>query len=258
MIKTITNSEFDNEKIAKILTPIDEQLQNYDFSKVVVKKPWGYEYLMYQNNNLSIWILHIKKEFSTSMHCHLKKKTALFVLYGEVVCTTLQDGLKLNEGDGLILSRKVFHSTQALSENGAIIMEVEVPSRKTDLLRLSDSYGREAKGYESEDYISSDLSEFSYVSFSEREFDMIKKIRNAEICLKNFNEDASMRDYFSKEKNGIGVVLEGKLVNDSDGKYFEIGDIFQLNALKEIENMIVIGATTILKINKPSNESYSI
>ena len=44
---------------------------NYDIN--VVKKPWGYEYLAYENEHVALWFLHIKHTHSTSLHCHPKK-----------------------------------------------------------------------------------------------------------------------------------------------------------------------------------------
>src|SRR3989338_11301099 len=140
IIRLIRNSDSDNERLSQILTPIDNALKNFDFSNVIVKKHWGYEYLMYQNDKVSIWIFHIKSGCLTSMHCHINKKTALIVLCGEAVFTTLEQGLDLKEGDALILDKKVFHSTQAISADGAIVMEIETPTLKTYLLRLSDDY----------------------------------------------------------------------------------------------------------------------
>jgi len=40
------------------------------YESTVVKKPWGYEYLVYQNDKAALWFLHINKDQQTSMHCH--------------------------------------------------------------------------------------------------------------------------------------------------------------------------------------------
>ena len=48
-----------------------------------VKKPWGYEYLAYENENVGLWFLYIAPGQSTSMHCHPKKTTGLVLLDGE-------------------------------------------------------------------------------------------------------------------------------------------------------------------------------
>ena len=46
------------------------------------KKPWGKEYLLYQNDDVAIWHLFIEPGQSTSLHCHPSKKTGLVVLDG--------------------------------------------------------------------------------------------------------------------------------------------------------------------------------
>ena len=41
----------------------------------LVKKPWGYEYVVYRHkNNLSVTLLKINYNQSTSLHCHPQKK----------------------------------------------------------------------------------------------------------------------------------------------------------------------------------------
>ena len=62
-----------------------------DYQKVLVKKPWGYEYLMYQNGTVGVWYLHIKEGARTSLHCHPHKKTGLILLSGEAVVSFLND-----------------------------------------------------------------------------------------------------------------------------------------------------------------------
>ena len=48
--------------------------KNY-YDNRVVFKPWGYEYVVYRSgNNLSVTILNINSNKSTSLHCHPKKK----------------------------------------------------------------------------------------------------------------------------------------------------------------------------------------
>ena len=48
----------------------------------IYKKPWGSEYLAYQNTEIGIWILKINKGMETSVHCHFKKDTILICLSG--------------------------------------------------------------------------------------------------------------------------------------------------------------------------------
>ena len=35
---------------------------SFDYSKVIVKKPWGYEYLVFENEFVAIWMLHIVRK----------------------------------------------------------------------------------------------------------------------------------------------------------------------------------------------------
>ena len=65
-----------SNKDIKILTKKKQiSYKNIDYSKLVVRKPWGYEYLTFQSKKVAVWILCLKKGQQTSMHVHPKKKT---------------------------------------------------------------------------------------------------------------------------------------------------------------------------------------
>ena len=52
---------------------------SFDYSRVIVKKPWGYEYVVYRNlNHLSVTLLSIDYNKTTSLHCHPQKKKWLY------------------------------------------------------------------------------------------------------------------------------------------------------------------------------------
>jgi len=123
-----------------------------EYSDVIVNKPWGYEYLCYQNEVLAIWFLHIRGGERTSLHCHPNKNTGFVVLQGQVELSFLRNKMHLNGLDKIHIFRGRFHSTRALSEDGAYILEIETPEDKHDLVRLEDSYGREGKPYEGREY----------------------------------------------------------------------------------------------------------
>ena len=44
------------------------------YKNLVVAKPWGSEYIACENNTTATWLLKIKKNHKTSLHCHPKKK----------------------------------------------------------------------------------------------------------------------------------------------------------------------------------------
>jgi len=119
-----------------------------DFKDLIVNKPWGYEYLLFENRFCAIWILNIDYMQNTSMHCHVNKETSLICLDGQVSSNTLEKNNILNPLDGLIFGKKVFHQTNAISQDGASILEIESPVNKFDLVRINDQYGRRGKEYE--------------------------------------------------------------------------------------------------------------
>lgn len=122
-------------------------------------KPWGYEYMAYQNKDVGVWILHVNQDQQTSVHCHFHKDTVLCVLSG-TFRIDLYDGFKiLNEGDVCYIPACMFHGIFAYSPN-AVVLEVEIyhtyrdpdgaileHSDKNDLLRLRDVYTRDKNTY---------------------------------------------------------------------------------------------------------------
>jgi len=114
----------------------------------IVNKPWGYEYLVYENENVGLWYLHIEKEQRTSMHCHPKKNTGLVLLKGSARTSFLNNSVKMTSLKKIMIRRGLFHSTMGISEGGASIFEIEAPKDKADLVRLEDSYGRKLSPYE--------------------------------------------------------------------------------------------------------------
>jgi mannose-6-phosphate isomerase-like protein (cupin superfamily) len=122
-----------------------------DFSEVVVDKPWGHEYLMYRNAFAQLWSLRLHDGGLTSMHCHPRKKTALIVVEGRVVFSTLNTSITLEANDSVMIDSGVFHATRAVGPAGARVFEIETPPLKHDLIRLMDAYGRAGTFYEGRD-----------------------------------------------------------------------------------------------------------
>lgn len=114
----------------------------------VVKKPWGYEYLVYETSDVALWLLHIEEAKGTSLHCHPMKTTGLILLEGEAELSFIADSKIIVGPNKQMIRRGLFHSTKALSPNGIYVLEIETPNDKLDLVRLRDSYGRSHDGYE--------------------------------------------------------------------------------------------------------------
>ena len=131
-----------------------ENSKKIDYMNKVNDKPWGKEYLAYQNKHIGIWILHIDKDQETSLHCHFKKDTILFPLSGSFKINLYGDHFKiLNLFETLYVPRKTFHGLHSYSDNG-VIMEIEIYTDiieytdKNDLLRIKDIYNRDKDRYE--------------------------------------------------------------------------------------------------------------
>ena len=127
-----------------------EKMHNH--RQVVVRKPWGYEYLAYENAQVALWLLHIRKGFQTSMHCHPTKTTGLMLLRGEAELSFLTDKKIVRAPEKQMIRRGLFHSTRAVSDGGIFMFEIETPNDKNDLVRLSDEYGRASEGYETSEH----------------------------------------------------------------------------------------------------------
>ena len=156
MIHSIPQKLLDQSTLKASPQPNNEGKKKLGFSDVIVKKPWGYEYLAFENKFVAIWVLHLVRQRKTSMHCHPKKKTGLILLSGEAKCHHLGGQIELNKLDAVVIDRGAFHSTEAhnelpiapVSENGIWLMEIESPPKKDDLIRLRDEYGRAGVSYE--------------------------------------------------------------------------------------------------------------
>jgi len=170
-----------------------------DFKNQIVVKPWGYEYLVYENEDVGLWFLHINHEHSTSLHCHPKKTTGLVLLDGDAELSFLSDSRLLKPLDKVMIRRGLFHSTKSLSPNGTNLFEIETPKDKHDLVRLNDVYGRESKPYENSVVMEKenlwinepDLNDIHYHMFSNCNL-KIETIDNIEIINNKNDSDLIM------------------------------------------------------------------
>lgn len=128
--------EFKNENIQKRLP-----------ANTVVYKPWGYEYCMDEGCSHNIWILHVNRGESTSLHAHRNKDTFLFVLSGELQFGTFKGTFMIYPYDKIFIEKKVFHRMMSTTDN-TIVMEIESSCNKFDSLRLTDAWKREHLPYD--------------------------------------------------------------------------------------------------------------
>lgn len=143
VIKSPEDEKIINELSSKSII-VNAQPDNY--RGIVVPKPWGIEFLCYEDNCIAAWFLSIDKGHSTSMHCHPNKRTVLIILSGIALGRTLHGSAILNPGKIVVYEPGVFHATKSLT--GIEMAEIESPNWKGDLLRYNDNYDRVGIGYE--------------------------------------------------------------------------------------------------------------
>ena len=201
-----------------------------NFVNTVVTKPWGYEYLMYKNPETEIWSLSIKYQRSTSMHCHPNKKTALIILSGRALFSTLNESWELLPHDAIVIDSGTFHSTQSLSKEGLVLLEFETPPMKHDLLRLEDKYGRARKGYEEEaDRI---IKASDYPRFLNTKKGKTKNICDNKICILEAKNKENIATYPQKNRT-LAVILSGLVKSKLEEPIYGPPHVLALEELQE-------------------------
>jgi mannose-6-phosphate isomerase-like protein (cupin superfamily) len=131
-------------------TPLSRDLSYLDR---LIRKPWGSEFRVYEDQLTDVWSLHIKPMHRTSLHCHPNKLTALLCLEGTGTLSTCSGvTYALEPGVVLHIERGAYHRSTAGSATSLRLIEVETPSDKFDLLRLEDDYRNPATPYEDEQH----------------------------------------------------------------------------------------------------------
>ena len=200
-----------------------EQPENYE-NKVVLK-PWGYEYLIFENEYVAAWFLHIKEGYSTSMHCHPNKKTSIILLSGNALCNTFEKRNYLKAMDGIILEKTVFHSTKALSKGGINLIEIETPPNKTDLVRLNDKYGRQKMGYEGfTEMRSKNLEEFDYFYFMTPKPGESSLHSNKSYYIALENNLLKKELHYKFDKGALYSLFKGSINDNKGNNLIEKGD----------------------------------
>jgi len=133
----------------------NEEFGQHRYLEGLIKKPWGEEYRAYCDDFLDIWHLRINPGQSTSMHAHPRKTTYLICLSGSGITTTLNGATPLRKGMILRIARGAFHATKCdAGVEPLMLIEVESPRNKFDLVRSQDNYHRAGRAYET---VSDDL-----------------------------------------------------------------------------------------------------
>ncbi|MFZ1983530.1 MAG: hypothetical protein WAU91_03900 [Desulfatitalea sp.] len=252
-IKRIVASEKDVQQLnGRGQTAARQNEQPIDYRDRVVIKPWGYEFLVFDNGHVAIWFLHIRKDHATSMHCHPSKKTALTLLSGKALCNTFRSRNFLNPSDTVIIDPAVFHSTKALSPDGICLVEVESPPGKLDLVRLEDNYGREGCGYEGcSQMVTDDLEAFHHFYFDEAAGDA-QSFGNDNlfhISLHIYGSAKIFRDGFNPKAGELYCVCRGVIQNGAHETVIDVGEIERGGFLQQQGRLDVPGETVLMRFS---------
>lgn len=200
-------------------------MSNYNTN--IVKKPWGYEYLAYENADVALWFLYIKKDHATSLHCHPNKTTGLILLDGEAKVSFLNNVTTLNATNKIMIRKGLFHSTKAISDKGAFVFEIETPVDKQDLVRFKDSYGREGKPYEDETFEIPKAEDCLWI-------EEINKTYPFANCLLEVKNITNINEFLDIDNNLNIMFLKGGLLTDYGQKVAGPGDIVISNTIKQL------------------------
>lgn len=207
-----------NEKSIKENNPSSSKKINIDYKNKICTKPWGYEFMIYNNTKIAIWFLKINSNHKTSLHMHYYKDTLLVTYKGTGLITykDTTDNLNhhiLNELEYLFIPKYKFHQLSGLTE-AVYFIEIEIFSNdinfsdKNDLLRIDDIYNRDSTGYESSIIClesSYDLKNYDYFYLDNLNFNLT--------YLDNLIEFKSLTNYDINCKK-INILIEGQLYNN--------------------------------------------
>ena len=220
-----------------------------NYNDIQVIKPWGYEYLVYENHEVALWYLYIKDKHSTSMHCHPNKTTGLILLDGKATISFMNDSFNLSPISKIMVRKGLFHSTKAISKKGAHVFEIESPVNKHDLVRLEDNYGRQGKPYESIEYQRPKKLDSLWLEDPQVKSSIEHNFLNCKITIKN---TSNIDDLILETVNDNIVFLDGGISTKEGILVAQPGDVLSNNTLNKLINLFpsLIQNTIYMTISK--------
>tara|TARA_B100000989_G_scaffold299059_1_gene292681 strand:- start:12869 stop:13534 length:666 start_codon:yes stop_codon:yes gene_type:complete len=216
---------------------------------VIVRKPWGEEYVICKTKKAAAWHLKINSRKKTSLHCHPNKKTGFILLDGKVeVMIGFYEKRILKAPDKLMIRPGLFHSTKGLAKKESVVLEIETPINKNDLIRYKDNYGRENKPYEGKNYMKK-LNDEIIFKIPQKFACNVYKYKNLKITIEKIK---SLKKLISnRKKSTIFGVLDGGLVDKNKKYVLSAGDIVRTNTVKKLSEAFQINKQiTILTCSK--------
>ena len=219
------------------------------YSDVVVNKPWGHEYLVYENDHVGLWFLHIKDRQKTSMHCHPQKNTGLVLLKGGATTSFLNDSVEMEGLRKLMIRRGLFHSTMGVGKDGANIFEIEAPKDKADLVRLEDTYGRKGLPYENSKHEKDRDKECLWIENPSPGKSNFYYFCGCEIIAESVLDKSSLKN---KCDDDLFIFLEGAIISDNNDLIAQPGDVISGSTLRRLLKSFEITDEVILLSISPA------
>jgi len=216
------------------------------YKSTIVKKPWGYEYLAYENEHVALWFLYIKDTHSTSLHCHPRKTTGLVLLDGKAEVSFLNNTNPLLPGCKVMIRKGLFHSTKATDKKGAFVFEIETPVDKQDLVRFKDNYGREGKPYEDNTHEMPKVEDCLWITNKPQDYNFA----NCVLSVRNITDISMFNEI--EDKYNI-MFLNGGLQADYGQNVAGPGDVVVASAIKELIGVFKqVDPKTLVMIIQPN------
>ena len=135
----------------------------------------------------------------------------------------------LKAPDKLMIRPGLFHSTKALSKKDSIVLEIETPINKNDLVRYKDNYGRENKPYEGKKKMKK-LNDEILFKIPKKFGCNIYRYKNLRITIEKVKSIKKLIK--NRKKDTIFGILSGGLVNKNKKYVLSAGDIVRTNTIK--------------------------
>jgi len=210
-------------------------LKDKVFEKNIVKKPWGYEYIIYRNQNkLALTFLDIKYNKQTSLHCHPKKKTGFILISGKakIQLGLYKETAKIYKAPNKLMIRTgLFHTIKAISKDGIKALEFETPVIKNDLVRYQDKYGRQLKPYEGKKHYTKIKKNFVKFKNPKINKQIIYNIDNRKIYIENHK---NFKKLIKQPSTYILGVLKGAITDKLGKEVLTLGDIIRIATIKKL------------------------
>ena len=178
-----------------------------------------------------------------------KKKTGLILIKGSAeIDIGFYEKIKIKAPAKIMIRPGLFHATKSTSKQGSILIELETPVDKNDLVRFQDQYGRSHKPYESK-------KQMTKLPKEKILFKNPDKIKTQKY---NFSETTailktikSLNNLKSFKKKDIIAVLNGGLVDRKNRYVLSPGDIVRVDTIKKLASEFNIkDRLTFLRIRK--------